>query len=226
MKTINKEEILQNNKKIFYDIRLEKTDLRYKNLENKKFIYCDLSNVNFEKANLKNISFENSNLEGVNFKNANLENANLKSVSLRNANLENANLKGAYFYGAVLEKANLENIITNEKTKWLKLFPKEKGAFLAYKKCLDDRLVTLLIPKEAKRTSATMQCCRTNKAKVLKITDFLEIESFNEAWSFVDENFCYKVGEWVEVKDFNEDRWFDSTTGIHFWLTKEDAIKY
>ena len=33
-------------------------------------------------------------------------------------------------------------------------------------------------------------------------------------------------GQWVEVKDFNEDRWQDSTTGIHFWMTRQEAENY
>ena len=45
-------------------------------------------------------------------------------------------------------------------------------------------------------------------------------------WSLVDENFIYKKGEWVEVRDFNENRWMDSTTGIHFWMTREEAKAY
>ena len=51
-------------------------------------------------------------------------------------------------------------------------------------------------------------------------------EEYDEAWSLVDEDFIYKKGEWVEVRDFNEDRWQDSTTGIHFWLTREEAEAY
>ena len=51
-------------------------------------------------------------------------------------------------------------------------------------------------------------------------------QNFDEAWSFVDEKFVYKKGEWVEVKDFNENRWQDSTTGIHFWMTRAEAEAY
>ena len=40
------------------------------------------------------------------------------------------------------------------------------------------------------------------------------------------ENFCYKLGEWVYAGNFNEDRWYDSTGGIHFWMTEEEARKY
>lgn len=102
----------------------------------------------------------------------------------------------------------------------------EKGAFLGYKKCVNDRLVQLLIPADALRTSATMPSCRCSKAKVLTIKSFDFKQNFSEAWSLVDENFVYRVGEWVEVKDFNTDRWMDSTTGIHFWMHRKEAEAY
>ena len=43
-------------------------------------------------------------------------------------------------------------------------------------------------------------------------------------WSM--KNFVYRKGQWVEVKDFNEDRWMDSTTGIHFWMERKEALSY
>ena len=95
-----------------------------------------------------------------------------------------------------------------------------------YKKCVNDRVVQLLIPADAKRTSATLPSCRCSKAKVLSIKNFDETEEFEEAWSLVDENFVYRKGQWVEVKDFNEDRWMDSTTGIHFWMNRNEALGY
>ena len=38
--------------------------------------------------------------------------------------------------------------------------------------------------------------------------------------------FNFKVGEMVEVKDFDENRWNECSTGIHFFLTREEAVKY
>ena len=99
-------------------------------------------------------------------------------------------------------------------------------AFFGYKKCVNDRMVQLLIPADAKRTSATLPSCRCNKAKVLTIKSFDFKENYEEAWSLVDENFVYRRGQWVKVKDFNEDRWQDSTTGIHFWMTRQEAENY
>ena len=79
---------------------------------------------------------------------------------------------------------------------------------------------------DAKRTSATGETCRCNKAKVLSIKSFDGKTSYKEAMSLVDPKFIYRVGQWMEVKNFNEDRWYDSTTGIHFWLTPEEAKAY
>ena len=129
-------------------------------------------------------------------------------------------------FAAVLEDANLEGIISDENTKWFRLYCPEEGAFLGYKKCMYGRLVQLLIPADAKRTSATMNCCRCDKAKVLTIKSFDYKESYDEAWSMVDEDFVYRVGEWVEAKNFNPYRWYDSTGGIHFWLTRAEAWAY
>lgn len=136
------------------------------------------------------------------------------------------NIKGADLYGAVLENAILDDIVADDATKWFHLHCPEKGAFIGYKKCFNDRLVQLLIPADAKRTSATLPSCRCSRAKVLAIKSFDYKENYREAWSLVDDNFVYRTGEWVEVKDFNENRWQDSTTGIHFWMTIEEAKNY
>ncbi|MDS1005028.1 DUF5758 domain-containing protein [Clostridium sporogenes] len=34
------------------------------------------------------------------------------------------------------------------------------------------------------------------------------------------------MGEWVEAKNLNEDRCIDSTIGIHFLMTREEARNY
>ena len=145
---------------------------------------------------------------------------------MRRTNLKNANIEDANLYAAVLEAANLDNIKYNEKTKFFSLYCPEKGAFIAYKKGLNNRIIKLLIPGDAKRVSATRNCCRCDKAKVLEISDFENEKYYDEAWSTVAEGFCYKLGSWVYAENFNEDRWYDSTGGIHFWMTREEAKKY
>lgn len=192
----------------------------------KDFSNQTFKNVCFDRQDLSNCNFENCLFENCSFRNANLRNANLRSAAMRYNDLTGANIEGADLYACVLEHAKLDGVIYNEDTKWFKLHCPEEGPFLGYKKCFNNRLVQLLIPADAKRTSATMNSCRCSKAKVLTIKSFDYQEEYDEAWSLVDENFVYRKGEWVEVLDFNEDRWMDSTTGIHFWLTREEALAY
>lgn len=51
-------------------------------------------------------------------------------------------------------------------------------------------------------------------------------EKFTEVESNYNSNFIYKVGEIVKVDDFCENRWEECTTGIHFFITKQEAINY
>lgn len=192
-----------------------------KDISGQNFATEDLQGHMFNNAIVRNCNFDDCNLQNAGFVNSDLEGSTFRRANLKNADLSGANLKAAVF-----EDAILDGIVTNNKTKWWDLYCPKEGAFIGYKKCVNDRLVQLLIPADAKRSSSTMNCCRCNKAKVLTIKSFDGKESFDEAWSLVDENFVYRKGEWVYVDDFNDDRWWDSTTGIHFWMTREEAKEY
>ena len=217
---------LKQGEKDFTNLILENMDLENFNLSDmdfshSNFINANLSNVNFYSSQLVNVLLDDCNLQ-----NANLKNANLDRASLRRANLTYADIRGAKLYAAVLENSILDNIIFDDKTENFRIHCPEKGAFIAYKKGLNNLIVKLLIPSDAKRVSSTMNCCRCDKAKVLEIKNFEGTKFFDEAWSTVAEGFCYKLGEWVYAENFNEDRWYDSTGGIHFWMTEEEAKAY
>ena len=51
-------------------------------------------------------------------------------------------------------------------------------------------------------------------------------EKFTEVESDYDSNFIYKVGEVIEVNNFCEDRWEECAAGIHFFITRQEAIGY
>ena len=200
----------------------------------------DLSNANLTGINLSNVDLTDADLTGVNLRyanlryadlnNADLTDANLTGVDLTNADLRCANLTGidltnADLNNADLSNANLSNIKTNYHTLGYSLACPEEGNFIGYKKA-DKYLVKLLILEDSKRSSATTLKCRCDKAKVLDIENIETGEKVNEITSDYDKNFIYKVGEIVEVDNFNEDRWNECTTGIHFFLNKENAINY
>ncbi|MCI8561756.1 MAG: pentapeptide repeat-containing protein [Dorea sp.] len=210
----------------FIEKEIWNMDLSGADLSNMDFTLSSFQNTVLDGADFENSSVENALFDGCSMKGADFKNARMVTASFRRCDMRGCNIEDATLFGAVLEHADLEGIISNEGTKWFRLHCPEKGAFLGYKKCVNDRMVQLLIPADAKRTSATLPSCRCSKAKVLTIKSFDFTKNFEEAWSLVDENFVYKKGEWVEVKDFNEDRWQDSTTGIHFWMSRAEAEAY
>jgi hypothetical protein len=233
MKRISKQEFLEilNNRKSgerleFKDYEFESMDLSGMDLSNIDFVLSSLQHVILRHVNLENSSLENSLFDGTDLHGANLRNANMSMGAFRNCDLGECDIRGADLFASVLESANLEGIISDENTKFFRLRCPEEGAFIGYKKCVNDRIVQLLIPADARRTSSTMHCCRCDKAKVLTIKSFDYKERFDEAWSLVDENFVYRVGEWAVAENFNPDRWYDSTGGIHFWMYREEAIAY
>ena len=101
-----------------------------------------------------------------------------------------------------------------------------KGAFIGFKKA-QGVIVELLITEDAKRCSATSRRCRCSKAKVLSLTNIDGTQFDGDSIpSSRDKNFIYKIGETVEVKDFDENRWNECSTGIHFFITREEALRY
>lgn len=146
---------------------------------------------------------------------ADLRNADLRDVDLRFADLCNAKLSGA----------KLDGVIYDENTAFFALQCPEEGSFVGWKKCLNDTIVKLLIPEDAKRSSATTRKCRCDKARVLEIWDE-NGEPIQEARSGRSPDFVYRVGEMVCVPDFDEDRWKECATGIHFFVTRREAELY
>ncbi|MGC4018406.1 MAG: pentapeptide repeat-containing protein [Muricomes sp.] len=211
-------------------------DMREAVLKDMDLSGLDMKQIDFSNATFENVCLERANLSGCNFKNAWFENsplrgavlqdANLESCMLRKADMRECDIRGANLFFSILEKANLKGIISDERTQHFRMNCPEKGPFLAYKKCCDDRIVELLVPADAKRSSSTLNTCRCSKAKVLVIKSIDCSEYYDEAWALADENFVYRRGKWVEVPDFDEDRWNDSTRGIHIWMTREEAIAY
>lgn len=183
-------------------------------------------NTTFCNADFRMCSMKNARFRHCSFQGADLRGADLRGSDFRGCDLREADLRGADIRMAILEKANLDGIKTDTMTKGFRMCCPETGAFVAYKKCLYDRIVQLFIPADAKRSSATGRTCRCDKAKVLSVRSIDCRQEYDEAWSLVDEQFVYRKGSWVYADAFTEDRFQDSTHGIHFWMTRDEAIQY
>ena len=200
-------------------------DLRFANLENADLSDADLKNANLRYANLKLANLKHANLKYADLSDVNLRYADLSDADSRGANLSDADLRHTDLSDANLSDANLKDVKANIYTVGYHLACPEEGSFVGYKKA-DDCIVKLLILEDAKRSSATTIKCRCNKARVLEITDIETGKSVDSAYSDYDNDFIYKVGEVVYVDNFDNDRWNECSNGIHFFLNKENAIKY
>ena len=134
--------------------------------------------------------------------------------------------------GANLCDANLCRAKNIDQTQWsiyTAFYPiqcPESGSFIGWKKA-GRNIVKLEITDDALRSSATSRKCRCSKAKVLAIENY-DGSSANvlSIASDFDSYFIYTIGETVEVTDFDTNRWNECAAGIHFFITRDEAVKY
>ena len=124
-----------------------------------------------------------------------------------------ADLSGAYLSGA-------KNIL------YIPMACPDSGAFTAWKKA-GGKIVKLLIPEDARRSSATGRKCRCDKAVVIAIENLDGTATgIASVASNRDLNFIYTVGKTVSVLDFCEDRFQECAAGIHFFINRQEAVEY
>lgn len=164
------------------------------------------------------------------FKNCNIENGVISCSAFNDVKIHNSN-----FYNALIER-NYFNDIESKNNKFFDLQCPEKGEFIGYKKLTDfycnKYLCKLLIPEDAKRSSATTKKCRCSKAKVLEIVNIKTGENVHSVTHMIRTNsakgicFDYKVNEFVYPDEWDEDRFNECSHGIHFFMDKQDALDY
>ena len=194
-------------------------------------IKADLREATIRGANLSGADLSGADLSGADLYGVNLRGTNLRGADLSGADLREANLSGADLYGVDLNGANLRGA-KNIPSYACRLVCPEEGSFIGFKKArttapdFREAIVKLLITEDAKRSSATTRKCRCDKAKVISITSLDGKENFTTAYSYYDRIFQYTVGQTVVIDDFDEDRWNECSTGVHFFITREEAIDY
>ena len=197
---------------------LSGANLRDANLSDANLIGADLSGANLRDANLRGANLRDANLSGANLSDANLRGANLSDADLSSANLRDADLSGANLSDADLSGA--ENI-PDYVTAITSIVP--DGDLVVYKQLQHGDIATLKIPKEARRSNATGRKCRAEYAEVLAI-ESSSGESLAEGQSRYNSEFVYRVGETVHPHEWCEDRWQECAGGIHFYLTRYEAV--
>ena len=146
---------------------------------------------------------------------ADLYGADLRSADLYGADLRSADLRSADLYGADLRSASLNPVDAARLTTC-----PSSGSFTAFKKCNGGVIVKVLIPEDARRSSATGRKCRA------EFVDVLEVFGADFGVSQHDQKTRYEVGKRVTCDSWCEDRWQECAGGIHFFITREEAEDY
>ena len=96
-------------------------------------------------------------------------------------------------------------------------------------KRLQNVIVKLQIPASAERSNGFGRKCRCSKAKVLSF-ETLSGKKINQKDIHVvskhDSTFVYKLGETVVPDAFDHDRFRTCSSGIHFFITRAEAVDY
>lgn len=201
---------------------LSDADLRCANLRS-----ADLSDANLRCADLSDADLSDADLSGADLRCANLRDADLSAADLSGADLRGANLRSADLSAADLHGANLSELTVAQTS----ILPDE-GDIIGWKKAitLDGApiIVKLLIPADAQRSNATGRKCRASTARVLDLQDKQgnSLPPDTTAYSSYDPDFTYKKGETVHVEDFDTNRWDECAPGIHFFITRIEAVEY
>ena len=100
------------------------------------------------------------------------------------------------------------------------------GTFVAWKK-VKDKIIKLHILDDSKRSRATTEKCRCDKALVVEIQNMDGTPSeLKEITNTTYAKTTYKVGEIVYADSWDEDRWNECSHGIHFFIDRRSAVNY
>lgn len=240
----------------FESVSIIDCDLSEVCLDNASFKNTYINKANFWHASFENTSFSETEIHNTQFRHVRFQEAQLSDVSLWRcdfydakfmrstlscASFKGSNLRHVDFYqsyltkidfcaanlaGASLGHAIIQDCTYDETTSFFALQCPETGSFIGYKYA-EGYIVKLQIPAKAKRSSATSRKCRCSEAKVLGIyRQNGKKAPINIVHSSYDCYFNYIVGKTVHVENFDENRWNECSTGIHFFLTFEEAKNY
>ena len=213
---------------------LRRADLRRAGLSDANLSATDLCHANLRGADLRGADLRGVNLYRVNLSGADLSYAILCHANLNRADLNGADLRGVNLSGADLSQADLSGAnhvkLSIAKTSILP----DEGDIIGWKKAWTDDIpatpviVKLLIPADAQRSNATGRKCRASTARVLDLQDKQgnSLPPDTTAYSGHDTDFTYQKGETIHVEDFDTNRWHECAPGIHFFITRIEAVEY
>jgi hypothetical protein len=181
-----------------------------------------LSGADLRSADLRNANLHSADLRRADLSGADLHGANLRHADLRHADLSGADLHGADLHGADLRRADLHgaDLCGAKGLAAFKVCP-EVGQFTGFKK-VNGAIITLMIPADAKRVNAYgSRKCRAEFAHVLHV-DMKDYKGHLAAHN----GFVYPTSGLVTPDKFDPDPRVECSYGIHFFMTRDEAVEY
>jgi hypothetical protein len=183
-----------------------------------------LEGANLADAYLEGADLTLANLSFANLSFADLTRANLSFADLTRANLTDADLTRAYLEGANLTRANLEGADLAdaylEGADKFRLGKVLDEPLTGYKKTKEGVVITAEIPAGATVFCINGSKCRTNRAK---ITDMAAHDVLHSQY---DNSFEYRLGQKINIEDFNLMYNIECASGFHFFRTRKEAEEY
>ena len=246
-KTIGKLKMLKRTKTkwvpsfISDDKPMHKREINKKLKQHNKFLTNGKGKAaNFSNAFLYDINLSGTNLRGACFRGALLKNVkfigtDLTAADFTGADFVSTDLSNAILCGAYLKGVTVDSIYINENTKIsVPLYCPSSGSFIGWKKALyhdvkTTCIVRLLIPEDAKRSSAFDKKCRCDKAVILGAYDYVTGHPLEESTlirSLFDPEFAYHIGDTITIPNFDDNRWEECSSGFHFFIDEESAKNF
>lgn len=225
------------------------------NFSDSIFINCNFSGAFMNYASMRHCHFDGCKFCNTDLNGSNMQSSVFNRCMFNSANLRYADANNARFNLCNFKKADIDATtdFTNadmrlpENMPYIPMVCPEEGEFIAWKKCYylvraslkDDGftcfdtkgcIVKLKIPAHALRSSSFGRKCRASEAIVLAIQDIhgKDLGAGIEAFSCYDGQFKYHVGETVKPHraPFDPDRWRECASGIHFFINRQEAVRY
>ena len=194
-------------------------------LRNIKLQYVDLRYAILESVDLRGADLSYALLERANFQDANLQCVNFYGANLQCACFQNADLHNAWLLEADLRYADLRSARNIPDMPWTSIVP-ECGSFIGWKN-VGNYIIKLKIPDNAKRSNANGRKCRCSEAEVLEIQNFDGTKAgINEIYNHNYYGTNYIIGKTVTPDSFDDNRWNECSHGIHFFITRQEAVDY
>ena len=216
-----------------HSANLKEANLSEANLNYAYFYGADLRCSQLNKASLNNADLFKANLYGADLSNTDFSYAKFNGADLSCTNLSGANLRGANFSYADLSNSVFHNTLINQAyfitAKNIPPLPMNlpSGEFIGWKAFPNGLIAKLKILKDSKRSQATTDKCRCDKALVLEFQNINGSKA--DLVEYTNTKFIkctYKVGEVVYADSWDNNRWNECSHGIHFFMDRETAVDY